>query len=624
MSRADHAQPFRAVEPRAPPFELIQRCRSFQNESLPPRFQALEALSFHRGPALTCRQGGTNRLRVDVAHQFPNVLALPRAAATRRSTASLTDGIYEDFRKIERHQLGVAQLNERHTQVLKRMSLTFARALAGLVVVEAVFLVVVSQDFSYPECAAALHKAAAATIVPYYQVTQADVMQQAPADDTGIAQLKDVVKFVLEEAARHGATQAAADASINQGLGVTARLGEVETVEYQRDRGLGVTVYFGHRKGSASTADLSMQAVRGTVEKACTIARYTAEDPFSGLVDPEALARDIPDLDLDHPWALAPEQAIALALRCEAAGLAVDSRITNSEGSSVNSQRHIGVYGNSLGFLAGTAGTSHSISCSLIAQHADEMQRDYWYSSVRDSTELDPPELIGRRAGERAVARLGSRKLTTRKAPVAYAPDMARGLFRHFIGAIRGASQYRKASFLLDAAGKEVFPAFLQMQERPHILKGLASSPFDSEGAATHDRDLVRDGVLQGYVLGSYSARKLGLKTTGNAGGIHNLIVAAPGKALDAASFLARMQTGLLVTEMMGQGVNGVTGDYSRGASGFWVEDGAIAYPVHEVTIAGNLKDMYKNIVAIGNDVDVRGGIRTGSVLIGEMTIAGN
>ncbi|MBS0417573.1 MAG: metalloprotease PmbA [Proteobacteria bacterium] len=449
-------------------------------------------------------------------------------------------------------------------------------------------------------------------------------MQQAPAEDTGIAQLKDVIKFVLEEAARQGATQAAADASINQGLGVTARLGEVETVEYQRDRGLGVTVYFGHRKGSASTADLSMQAVRDTVEKACTIARYTAEDPFSGLVDPEALAREIPDLDLDHPWELPPEQAIALALRCEAAGLAVDSRITNSEGSSVNSQRHIGVYGNSLGFLAGTAGTSHSISCSLIAQHADEMQRDYWYSSVRDATELDQPELIGRRAGERAVARLGSRKLTTRKAPVAYAPDMARGLFRHFIGAIRGASQYRKASFLLDAAGKEVFPAFLQMQERPHILKGLASSPFDGEGAATHDRDLVRDGVLQGYVLGSYSARKLGLKTTGNAGGIHNLIVAAPGKALDAASFLARMKTGLLVTEMMGQGVNGVTGDYSRGASGFWVEDGAIAYPVHEVTIAGNLKDMYKNIVAIGNDVDVRGGIRTGSVLIGEMTIAGN
>ncbi len=449
-------------------------------------------------------------------------------------------------------------------------------------------------------------------------------MQQAAADEKGMSQLQDVVRFALEEAARLGATQAAGDASINQGLGVTARLGEVETVEYQRDRGLGVTVYFGYRKGSASTADLSMRAVRETVDKACTIARYTAEDPYSGLVEPEALARDIPDLDLDHPWSVTPEEAIDLARRCEAAGLAVDSRITNSEGASVNTHRHMGVYGNSLGFLAGSAGTSHSISCSLIAQHAEEMQRDYWYSSSRDAADLEAPDSIGRRAGQRAVARLGSQKLSTRKAPVAYSPDMARGLFRHFIGAIRGASQYRKASFLLNAVGQEIFPTFLQMQERPHILKGLASAPFDGEGAATHDRDLVRDGVLQGYVLGSYSARKLGLKTTGNAGGIHNLIVSAPGKALDPESFLQRMNTGLLVTEMMGQGVNGVTGDYSRGASGFWVENGRIAFPVHEVTIAGNLKQMYRDIVALGNDIDVRGGIRTPSVLIGEMTIAGN
>jgi PmbA protein len=449
-------------------------------------------------------------------------------------------------------------------------------------------------------------------------------MQEAATDEKGMSQLREAVRFALDEAARLGATQAAGDASINQGLGVTARLGEVETVEYQRDRGLGVTVYFGHRKGSASTADLSLRAVRETVEKACTIARYTAEDPFAGLVDPEALAREIPDLDLDHPWDLAPEAAIDMAKRCEAAGLAVDSRIANSEGATVNTQRHIGVYGNSLGFLEGSAGTSHSISCSLIAQHAEEMQRDYWYSSVRDSAELDEPEAVGRRAGERAVARLGSRKLTTRKAPIAFSPEMARGLFRHFIGAIRGASQYRKASFLLNAAGEEIFPTFLQMQERPHIPKGLASAPFDAEGAATHDRDLVRDGVLQGYVLGSYSARKLGLKTTGNAGGVHNLIVAAPGKALDRESFLKRMNTGLLVTELMGQGVNGVTGDYSRGASGFWIENGELAFPVHEVTIAGNLKQMFRDIVALGSDIDVRGGIRTPSVLIAEMTIAGD
>lgn len=448
-------------------------------------------------------------------------------------------------------------------------------------------------------------------------------MQQA-ADSKGIPELKDVVSFALDEASRQGASQCEADANVSQGLGVTVRLGEVDTIEYQRDRGLGVTVYFGKRKGSASTADLSQRAVRETVEKACAIARYTAEDPYAGLIDPEALARDIPDLDLDHPWELTPEQAIDMARRCEAAGLEVDPRITNSEGGSLNSNRHTGVYGNSLGFLAGVSSTSHSVSCSLVAQHGDEMQRDYWYTTARDPADLEAPDAIGRIAGQRAVARLGSQKLSTRKAPVAFTPDMARGLIRNFAGAIRGAAQYRKASFLLDAAGKQVFPDFLQIYERPHIPKGLASNPFDDEGGATKDRDLIRDGILDGYVLGSYSARRLGLKSTGNAGGVHNLIVATPGRALDQQSFLTRIHNGLLVTELMGQGVNAVTGDYSRGASGFWVENGAIAYPVHEITIAGNLKQMLLDIVAVGSDVDVRGAIRTGSVLIGEMTIAGN
>jgi PmbA protein len=448
-------------------------------------------------------------------------------------------------------------------------------------------------------------------------------MQQA-VESKGIPELQDVVSFALEEASRQGASQCEADANMSQGLGVTVRLGDVETIEYQRDRGLGLTVYFGKRKGSASTADLSRDAVRQTVEKACAIARYTAEDPYAGLIDPEELARDIPDLDLYHPWDLAPEQAIEMAKRCEAAGLAIDKRITNSEGSSLNSNRHTGVYGNSLGFLAGVSSTSHSVSCSLIAQQGEEMQRDYWYTTARDHVDLEDPEAIGRIAGQRAVARLGSRKLSTRKAPVAFTPDMARGLIKHFAAAIRGAAQYRKASFLLDAAGKQVFPEFLQIQERPHILKGLASNPFDDEGAATRDRDLIKDGVLDGYVLGSYSARRLGLKTTGNAGGVHNLIVSTPGKALDMQSFLTRMQNGLLVTELMGQGVNGVTGDYSRGASGFWVENGAITYPVQEITIAGNLKQMYLDIVAVGSDVDVRGTIRTGSIMIGEMTIAGD
>jgi PmbA protein len=436
-------------------------------------------------------------------------------------------------------------------------------------------------------------------------------------------QLTDVAALALEEARRQGATQYEADASLSQGLSVSVRLREVDTVEYQRDRGLGVTVYFGKRKGAASTADLSATAVRETVAKACAIARYTAEDPYAGLVEPEALARDIPDLDLDHPWQLSPERAIELARECEAAGLAVDARVSNSEGASVNSQRHTGIYGNSLGFLAGYSATSHSLSCALIAQEGEQMQRDYWYSVARDAADLEQAAHIGRSAGERALARLGARRLTTRRAPVAFSPDMARGLFRHFLGAISGTSQYRKSSFLLNAAGEQVFPVFLNMQERPHIRKGLASSPFDQEGAATHDRELVHAGVIDGYVLGSYSARRLGLKSTGNAGGVHNLLIGSSAGALAPQDFLRHLQRGLLVTELMGQGVNTVTGDYSRGASGFWVEEGAIAYPVHEITIAGNLRPMYRDIVALGDDIDERGGIRTGSVLIAEMTIAG-
>jgi PmbA protein len=439
----------------------------------------------------------------------------------------------------------------------------------------------------------------------------------------GAGQLADLVSLTLEEARRQGATQCEADASVSRGLSVNVRLGEVDTVEYQRDRGLAVTVYFGKRKGSASTADLGRAALIDTVAKACAIARYTAEDPYAGLIEPEALARDIPDLDLDHPWDLAPERAIELARDCEAAGLAVDARVANSEGASVGSQRYSGMYGNSLGFLGGYSATSHSVSCSLIAEQGEEMQRDHWYSVARDAADLEDAASIGRLAGERALARLGARRLRTRKAPVAFTPDMARGLIGHFLGAIRGTAQYRKASFLLDAAATQVFPAFVQMHERPHLLKALASSPFDQEGAATRDRELVRDGVLDGYVLGSYSARRLGLKTTGNAGGIHNLLVAASDGGLNATDFLARLDTGLLVTELMGQGVNGVTGDYSRGASGFWVEGGAIQYPVHEVTIAGNLKRMYLDIAALGADTDVRGAVRSPSILISELTIAG-
>jgi PmbA protein len=443
-------------------------------------------------------------------------------------------------------------------------------------------------------------------------------------DATRIPELEHIVSEALRQAAKLGATQAEADVSLQKGLTTTVRLGEVETVEYQRDRGMGVTVYFGKRKGSASTADLSARAVAETVEKACDIARYTAEDECAGLADPEELAREIPDLDLDHPWEISPEEAVETARACEAAGRAVDTRITNSEGASVGSHRGVRVYGNSHGFLAGFPSTSHSVSCVLLAQTGEDMQRDYWYSSARDASELESAQQIGRKAGERAVARLGARKLTTRKARVLYSPEVARGLIGHFLGAVRGSSQYRKSSFLLGAAGQQVFPSFLQLRERPHLLKGLGSAPFDGEGVATRDRELVRDGVLQGYVLGSYSARKLGLRTTGNAGGTHNVLVEAGGGGTSVAELMRQLGTGMLVTELMGQGVNGVTGDYSRGASGFWVENGAVAYPVHEITIAGNLKDMYRNIVAVGDDIDVRGGVRVGSILIGEMTIAGD
>jgi PmbA protein len=443
-------------------------------------------------------------------------------------------------------------------------------------------------------------------------------------DESRIPELQEIVRLALGEARRRGAAECEVDASLNQGIAASVRLGEVDTVEYQRDRGLGITVYFGKRKGSASTADLAAGAVRDMVEKACSIARYTAVDDCAGLPDADTLARNIPDLDLDHPWALAPDEAIELALTCEAAGLAVDARVTNSEGASVTSQRDLRVHGNSLGFLAGFGSTSHSVSCVLLAEEGEDMQRDYWYSTARAREDLQDIEAIGRRAAERAVARLNARKLTTRQAAVLFAPEMARGLFAHFLGAIRGSSQYRKASFLLGAAGEAIFPSFLEMQERPHIKKGLASSPFDDEGVATADRDLVRAGVLQGYVLGSYSARKLGLKTTGNAGGVHNLMVSGESAAPSFDELLSRMRTGLLVTELMGQGVNGVTGDYSRGASGYWVEDGEIAFPVHEVTIAGNLRTMYAQILAVGADVDRRGGLHTGSVLVERMTIAGD
>jgi PmbA protein len=435
------------------------------------------------------------------------------------------------------------------------------------------------------------------------------------------ADLQALVSLAIDEAKQLGATECEVGVSVDTGISVTARLGEVETLEYQRDRGMGVTVYRGKRKGSASTGDLAASAIRDTVAKAFSIAGFTAEDDCAGLPDPDTVARDIPDLDLHHPWPIEPDAARDLAVACEASALAVDKRIGNSEGATLSSHQGLRVFGNSLGFLGGFPSSLHSLSCVVLAQENGEMQRDYWYSSVRDWRELEDGDSIGKRAAERALRRLNARKLATTTAPVLFAPELARGLFGHLLGAIRGGSQYRKASFLLDAAGQQIFPSWLTISERPHIRKGLGSTPFDSEGVATHDRELIDQGVLTGYVLSTYSARKLGLKTTGNAGGVHNLIVARGSDDFDG--LLRRMDRGLVVTELMGQGVNGVTGDYSRGAAGFWVERGQIAYPVHEITIAGNLREIYREIVALGNDVDMRGGIRTGSVLVERMTIAG-
>lgn len=436
-----------------------------------------------------------------------------------------------------------------------------------------------------------------------------------------VRELEDVVARALEVARAAGATGAEIGLAVDAGLSVSVRLGEVESLEYQRDRGLGVTVYVGQRKGSASTGDLSPEAVAETVRKAISIASFTAADPCAGLPDVGDMAVAIPDLDLAHPWPVSAEEAVEIARRCEAAALAVDARLVNSEGGSVSTHAGLRVFGNSHGFLASYPGTHHSVSCSVLGQQGEDMQRDYWYTTARDWRALEEAEAVGRVAGERTVRRLGARRLATCKAPVLYVPELARGLVGHFLGAIRGGSQYRESSFLLGASGETLFPSFVQLSERPHLRGALGSAPFDAEGVATQDREWVRDGVLQGYILDTYSARRLNLRTTGNAGGTHNLRV-APGTA-NLEALLRQMGRGLMVTELLGQGVNGVTGDYSRGASGFWVEGGEIAFPVHEVTIAGNLREMYRRVVAIGADVDTRGSLQTGSWLLDEMTIAG-
>lgn len=440
--------------------------------------------------------------------------------------------------------------------------------------------------------------------------------------EPGVETLKERIDQVLKLARELGASDAEASASFSSGLSVTVRLREVETLEYHRDQGIGLTVYFGQRKGSASTSDLGAAALEESVRRACGLAKYAAEDDCAGLADSDRLAQTIPDLDLFYPWNIEPPQAIALATECESAALDEDSRISNSEGATLGTTAGCSVYGNSNGFLEGYRMSQHSVSCAVVAAENGQMERDYEYSVARDPAELSSPSHVGREAAQRTVRRLGSTKLDTRSSPVIFPARLARGLFGHFLGAISGGSQYRKATFLLDCLEKKVFADLVSIDERPHLPKGLASAAYDSEGVATRDRRLVDGGIVAGYVLGSYYARKLGMETTGNAGGIHNLVVGDTGNSY--ADLLARMDRGFVVSELMGQGVNTTTGDYSRGAAGFWVENGEIQYPVSEITVAGNLQDMFRNIVAIGNDVDFRGGIRSGSVLVDGLTLAGN
>lgn len=434
--------------------------------------------------------------------------------------------------------------------------------------------------------------------------------------------LRQLAADVLDHARQGGASACETDVSEAFGQSVTVRKGEVETIEYNRDKGIGVTVYLGQRRGHASTSDFSRQALRATVEAALAIARYTAPDPCAGLPDEALLARDGVDLDLYHPWALPVEEAITIARRCEQAAFAVSPLVKNSEGASVSVQQSQFVSANSLGFMGGFPTSRHYISCAVIAGENEAMQRDDWYTTGRDPGRLASPEAIGDYAARRALSRLAARRLSTRSVPVLFEAPLAASLIGNFVHAASGGALYRKASFLADSLGQAVFPSHVRISERPHLKCGLASSPFDDDGVATRDREVVADGILNGYFLSTYSARKLGMQTTGNAGGCHNLIVRPGG--LDFQGLLREMDTGLLVTELLGHGVNYVTGDYSRGAAGYWVEGGEIRYPVQEITIAGNLKEILAGIVAVGSDVLVRGSKQVGSILVERMTVAGS
>lgn len=436
------------------------------------------------------------------------------------------------------------------------------------------------------------------------------------------ALLNQTVADILSAATKQGASSVEAGASIDVGLSCTVRLGAVETIEFNRDKSIGVTVYHGKRKGSTSSSDLGNESIKNVVEMAGRIAKYTEADPYNGLVAPEYLAKNIPDLDLYHPIDMQPEQAIALAKNCEQVAMAVDKRLNNSDGATVSANICYRVYGNTNGFLAGYPSSSYALSCTVIGQDDESMQRDFDYTVARKLQDLNSYQIVGNQAAKRTLARLGARKLKTCKQPILFCPSAAKSLLASFVAAISGTNLYRKSSFLLDCLGQQVFADCINIKENPLLPKALGSAPFDAEGVVTAPKEIVTNGALQSYILSGYSARKLGLDLTGNAGGVHNLILAAGQQNFN--ELLRTMGTGLVAMELMGPGVNIVTGDYSRGVAGFWVENGIVQYPVEEVTIAGNLKDMLLNILAVGNDLDFRGNIITGSILLNEMTIAGS
>ncbi len=433
--------------------------------------------------------------------------------------------------------------------------------------------------------------------------------------------LENLVQLCLSEAKQLGASSAEASINVEHGLSVTARMGEAETLEHHNDRGLGVTVYVGQKKGSASTTNFKPTSIKEAVTAACNIASFTEKDSCAGLADADRMATKVEDLDLDHPWGLSPEEALEIAIECENTARDAD-KISNSEGASFNTSRSTTIYANTHNFLGSYTSTRHSLTCIVVAEQDGSMQRDYWYSTARDPKNLESAISVGTKAAERTVSRLGARKLSTQTTPVIFEANMARSLLSHFISAISGGALYRKASFLIDHLDKKVFSDQITISEDPFIKGGLGSSSFDAEGVATQARTLVDAGILKGYVLSSYSARRLGMQSTGNAGGIHNLALQKGEDNLE--ELMQKMQKGLLVTELIGHGVNTVTGDYSRGAVGYWIENGEIQYPVDEITIAGNLKEMYQKIIAVGNDIDQRSNIVTPSLLIDDLMVAGN